>query len=56
MSEETHKPKVIVIAAVGKNLELGKDNALLWHLHEDMRFFKETTMGHTVVTGRKSFE
>lgn len=56
MSEETHKPKVIVIAAVGKNLELGKDNALLWHLHEDMRFFKETTIGHTVVTGRKSFE
>lgn len=56
MSEETLKPKVIIIAAVGKNLELGKDNTLLWHLHDDMRFFKETTIGHTVVTGRKSFE
>ena len=56
MSEDTNKPKVILIAAVGKNLELGKDNSLLWHLHEDMRFFKETTIGHTVVTGRKSFE
>lgn len=56
MSEEIPKPKVIIIAAIGKNFELGKDNTLLWHLHEDMRFFKETTLGHTVVTGRKSFE
>lgn len=56
MNEVMQKPKVIVIAAIGKNFELGKDNALLWHLQEDMRFFKETTMGHTVVTGRKSFE
>ena len=56
MSETIDKPKVIIIAAIGKNLELGEGNALLWHLQDDMRFFKETTMGYTVVTGRKSFE
>lgn len=48
--------KVAIIAAVGKNRELGKDNDLLWHLGEDMQFFKETTNGHYVIMGRKSFE
>ena len=47
---------VSMIAAVGKNLELGKNNNLIWHFKEDMKFFKNTTMGHTVVMGRKTFE
>lgn len=47
---------VSMIAAVGKNLELGKNNNLIWHFKEDMKFFKDTTMGHTVVMGRKTFE
>lgn len=47
---------VSMIAAVGKNLELGKNNNLIWHFKEDMQFFKDTTMGHTVVMGRKTFE
>lgn len=47
---------VSMIAAVGKNLELGKNNNLIWHFKDDMKFFKETTMGHTVVMGRKTFE
>lgn len=45
-----------MIAAVGKNNELGKNNDLIWHFKEDMRFFKATTMGHPVVMGRKTFE
>lgn len=45
-----------MIAAVGKNLELGKNNDLIWHFKDDMRFFKETTTGNTVVMGRKTFE
>lgn len=45
-----------IIAAVGKNNELGKDNDLLWRFKEDMKFFRETTMGHTMVMGRKTFE
>lgn len=47
---------ISIIAAVGKNLELGKGNDLVWHFREDMKFFKETTIGNTVVMGRKTFE
>lgn len=47
---------ISIIAAVGKNFELGKNNDLIWHFKEDMRFFKQTTTGHTVVMGRKTFE
>ena len=46
---------ISLIAAVGKNMELGKDNKLIWHIPEDMKFFKDTTIGHTVVMGRKTF-
>lgn len=45
-----------VIAAIGKNNELGKDNKLLWDLPDDMRHFRETTSGHPVIMGRKTFE
>lgn len=47
---------ISMIAAVGKNLELGKDNNLIWHIPADMKFFKETTMGHIVVMGRRTYE
>ncbi|MBE6139673.1 MAG: dihydrofolate reductase [Firmicutes bacterium] len=45
-----------LIAAIGKNNELGKNNDLIWRLKEDMKFFKNTTMGHPIVMGRKTFE
>ena len=41
---------ICMIAAVGKNLELGKGNDLIWHFKDDMAFFKETTMGSSVIT------
>ncbi len=47
---------ISIIAAVGKNLELGKNNDLIWHFKEDMKFFKQTTTGHTVIMGRKTFK
>jgi len=47
---------VSLIVAVSKNGVIGKDNDLIWHLPKDMRFFKETTMGHHVIMGRKNFE
>lgn len=47
---------ISIIAAIGRNNELGKGNDLVWHFKEDMRFFKETTTGNTVVMGRKTFE
>ncbi|MES2930698.1 MAG: dihydrofolate reductase [Patescibacteria group bacterium] len=45
-----------LIAAIGKNDELGKDNKLLWDMPADMRHFRETTTGHPVIMGRKTFE
>ena len=48
--------QISIIAAVGKKGELGKDNNLIWHFHDDMVFFKNTTMGGTVIMGRKTFE
>ncbi|MDM8203634.1 dihydrofolate reductase [Faecalicoccus acidiformans] len=48
--------KLTMIAAIGKNNELGKDNKLLWHLPQDMKFFREQTKGHTIIMGRKTFE
>ena len=45
-----------MIAAVGKNYELGKNNDLIWHFKEDMQFFKKTTTGSAVIMGRKTFE
>jgi len=48
--------KVSLIVAVSENGVIGKDNDLIWHLPKDMRFFKETTMGHHVIMGRKNFE
>ncbi len=48
--------KISIIAAVGRNLELGRGNELIWHFKEDMKFFKETTMGSSVIMGRKTFE
>jgi len=48
--------KLSIIAAVGKNRELGKNNKLLWDIPEDMAWFREKTKGHPVVMGRKTFE
>ncbi|MEI7810271.1 MAG: dihydrofolate reductase [bacterium] len=45
-----------IISAIGKNNELGKKNDLLWSLPADMKHFRETTRGHTVVMGQKTFE
>ena len=47
---------ISMIACVGKNLELGKNNDLLWHLPNDLKFFKQVTMGKTVIMGRKTYE
>lgn len=47
---------ISIIAGVGKNNELGKDNKLLWHLSADLKHFKEITSGHPVIMGRKTFE
>ena len=45
-----------LIAAAARNLAIGKDNQLLWHLPDDMRHFRETTRGKTVIMGRRTWE
>lgn len=47
---------ITIIAAIGKNNELGKDNQLLWHLPEDLKHFKSLTSGHPIIMGRKTYE
>ena len=44
-----------IIAAIGKNNELGKKGQLVFHLKDDMKFFRETTTGHKVVMGHKTW-
>lgn len=47
---------ITIIAAIGLNNELGKDNDLIWHLPADLRRFKKVTSGHTIIMGRNTFE
>ena len=47
---------IFIIAAIGENHELGKNNKLLWHIPDDLKRFKRITSGHTVIMGRKTFE
>lgn len=47
---------VSIIAAVGKNNEIGKNGGLICHLKGDLPFFKRVTMGKPVIMGRKTFE
>ena len=45
-----------LIATIGKNGELGKDNKLPWNLSEDLLFFRKITTNNTIIMGRKTFE
>ena len=45
-----------IISAVGKNRELGKNNELIWHLPEDLKYFRKVTSGKTVIMGRRTFD
>ena len=47
---------ISLIAAASTNNVIGKDNKLLWHLPNDMKFFKNTTWGMPVIMGRKTYE
>lgn len=47
---------VNIIVAVADNGAIGKDNSLLWHIREDLKYFKKVTMGCPVIMGRRTFE
>ncbi len=48
--------KVILIAVMATNRVIGRDNTIPWHIPEELRFFKRTTMGHPVIMGRLTYE
>jgi dihydrofolate reductase len=51
-----NKIKISLVVAVAENNVIGKDNKLLWHLPNDLKFFKNTTWGMPVIMGRKTFD
>lgn len=44
-----------IIAAVAENGAIGKNNEMLWHISADFKYFKETTLGHTVIMGKNTW-
>lgn len=50
------RPRISLIVAMSRNGVIGKDNRLPWHLPADLKRFKELTLGHTIVMGRKTWE
>lgn len=47
---------VSLIVAYSKNMAIGLDNKMLWHLSDDFKNYKKVTMGHSLIMGRKTFE
>ncbi len=47
---------ISLIVAVSENNVIGKNNALPWHLPADMKYFRDKTMGHCVIMGRKNYD
>ena len=47
---------ISIIAAIGKNYELGKDNDLIWHIKDDLANFKRLTMGKKIVMGENTYK
>ncbi|WP_206367132.1 dihydrofolate reductase [Sphingobacterium sp. SGG-5] len=48
--------KITLIVAAAENNAIGKDNQMPWHLPNDFKYFKNTTLEHSVVMGRKTFD
>jgi dihydrofolate reductase len=48
--------EIIIIAAMARNRIIGKDGIMPWHIPEELRLFKKTTMGYPMIMGRKTFE
>jgi len=48
--------EIIIIAGIAQNKVIGNKGQLPWHIGEDLKHFKEMTLGHPVIMGRKTFE
>ena len=49
-------PPIILLVAMAENRVIGKNGAIPWHIPEEVAFFKSSTMGHTLVMGRKTYD
>jgi len=56
LSEDDREIELVLIAAVAENGVIGDDGGMPWHYPADLAHFKETTMGHPVILGRRTFE
>lgn len=50
------QPMLSLVVAIASNRAIGKNNDLLWHLSDDLKYFKALTTGHTILMGRKTYE
>jgi dihydrofolate reductase len=53
---QSNQPTISMIVAIARNHAIGRNNQLLWHIPEDLKYFKKVTSGHTVIMGRKTWE
>lgn len=53
---DRRRPRITLVVARARDGAIGRDNALPWHLPEDLQHFKATTLGHPIVMGRRTFE
>lgn len=51
-----NQTRISIIVAASENNVIGKNNDLIWHLPADMKYFKDTTIGHCVIMGRKNYD
>ena len=54
--DDEDEMKLALIWAMSRNRVIGRNNALPWHLSEDLKYFKRVTMGKPVIMGRKTWE
>jgi len=47
---------ISIIVAIAENYAIGKNNALLWHIPEDLKYFKRITLGHKIIMGKRTYE
>ena len=54
MPSSTHKPTIALIAALDRNFAIGRDGEMPWHLPDDLKRFKQLTLGKPILMGRKT--
>jgi len=56
MANETSRPRVSLVLAIGENNAIGQGKALPWYLPADLKRFRALTWGHPILMGRKTHE